>query len=142
VIPVFPQVCDALVASLSQVLGADLVFDGPPVRDVGSFGLAIGATREDVSSSFSAEASDLAGGVSEGLTITCLAWSGSGDTVFKAARDRVGDIFSATTARIAADRTLGGAVDMVDIVGGTWMQEQSGEGALVTLEFRIFVQAY
>ena len=141
-IPIFPQVCDALTLSLGQVLGADVVFDGPPVRDVGSSGLAIGATREDTSAGFSAEASDLAGGVSEGLTITCLAWSGSGDVVFKPARDRVGDIVTATTTRIAADRTLGGVVDTADVTGGTWMQEQTGEGALVTCEFRIFVQQY
>ena len=138
----FPAVCDALTASLSQVLGADSVYDGPSVQDIGSSGLAIGATREDTSAGFSAEASDLAGGVSEGLTITCLAWSGSGDVVFKPARDRVGDIVTATTNRIAADRTLGGAVDTADMTGGTWMQEQTGEGALVTCEFRIVVQKY
>jgi len=66
----FPAVCDALMSSLSQVLGADRVFDGPPVQSVGSSGLAIGATREDTSAGFSAEAADLAGGLSEGLTVT------------------------------------------------------------------------
>ena len=141
-IPVFPEVCDALVTSLRLVLGADSVFDGPPVQAVGSSGLSIGATRGDDTTSFSASASDLAGGVSESLTVTCLAWSGSGDVVFKPARYRVGDIVTTTTTRIAADRTLGGVVDTADVVGGTWMQEQTGEGALVTCEFRIFVQQY
>jgi hypothetical protein len=124
------------------MLGADLVFDGPPVQNVGSSGLSIGATRGDDTTSFSAQASDLASGISESLTITCLAWSGSGDTVFKPARDRVGDIVTATTTRIAADRTLGGVVDTADVTGGTWQQDQTGEGALVTCEFRIFVQKY
>jgi hypothetical protein len=141
-IPTFPKVCDALMTSLGQVLGADVVFDGPPVRDVGSSGLAIGATREDTSAGFSAEPSDLSGGISESLTVTCLAWSGSGDVIFKPARDRVGEIVTATTNRIAADRTLGGAVDSADVAGGTWLQEQTGEGALVTCEFRVTVQKY
>jgi len=142
VITSFPAVCDALVTAMGQVLGTDVVFDGTPVRDVGPSGLAIGTTREDVSSAFSASAADLGGGLSEGLTVTCLAWAGSGDTVFKAARDRVGEIVTATTNRITADPTLGGVVDTADVSGGIWQQEQTGEGALVTCEFRILVQQY
>jgi hypothetical protein len=138
----FPEVCDALTQSMGLVLGADVVFDGPPVRDVSPYGLAIGATREDDTSSFVAAASDLAGGISESLTVTCLAWSGSGDTVFKPARDQVRDIVAAVSMQLQVDRTLAGAVSTADITGGTWAQEQTGEGALVTCEFRINVQQY
>ena len=138
----FPEVCDALTASMGQILGKDVVFDGPPVRDVGTSGLAIGATREDDTSSFAAQAADLAGGISESLTITCLAWSGSGDTVFKPARDQVRAIVAAVSVQLQADPTLGGAVDTSDITGGTWTQEQTGEGALVTCEFRIATRQF
>jgi hypothetical protein len=138
----FPAVCDALVASLGQVLGADVVFDGPPVRDVSPSGLAIGATREDDTSSFVAGAADLGGGISESLTVTCLAWSGSGDVVFKPARDIVRGIVAAVMGRLAADRTLGGVVSTADLTGGIWTQEQTGEGALVMCEFRITVQQF
>jgi len=62
--------------------------------------------------------------------------------VFKPARDQVGDIVTATTDRIAADRTLGGVVSTADVTGGIWQQEQTGEGALCTCEFRILVQQY
>lgn len=141
-IPAFPQVCDALVASLRQVLGADVVFDGIPVQQVGAAGVAVGATREDTSSGFAARPSDLAGGISESLTITCLAWSGDGRTVFKPHRDAVGATMLAVIAVVDADRTLGGVVDTAEVTGGTWQQEQTGEGVLVTCEFQITVQTY
>jgi hypothetical protein len=141
-IPTFPQVCDALVASFGQVLGPDLIFDGPPVRDVGASGLAIGATRDDDTTAFVAVPSDLASGITEGLTIVCLAWSGSGSTVFKPARDEVGGILTAVATRLVADRTLGGVVDTADLSGGTWTQEQTGAGGLVTCEFKITVQKF
>lgn len=138
----FPDVCDALTASLGQALGVDAVFDGPPPRLVGLAGLAVGATRQDVSSDFTADPADLGGATTESIVIACLAWSADGRVVFKPHRDAVRAIVVAAEEQLAADRTLGGVVDTCDVTGGTWMQEQTGEGALVTCEFRISVRRF
>lgn len=138
----FPALCDALTASFGAALGADRAFDGPPARFAGSSGLAIGATREDVSSEFQAPPSGLDGASGEDVTVTCLAWSGDGSTEFKRHRDAVRDILAAAEARLAVDRTLGGAVDTAYLTGGTWLQEQTGEGALVSCEFRISARRF
>jgi hypothetical protein len=127
----FPEVCDALTAAFSLALGADNVFDGPPAQMVRASGLAIGATREDVSSEFSSPPA-----------VTCLAWSGGGDVVFKPHRDAVNTIMTAVAEQLAADRTLGGVADTAYMTGGTWMQEQTGDGALVTCEFRIVINRF
>jgi hypothetical protein len=139
---VFPAVCDALTTMLGQKIGSSNVYDGPPARFVGSSGLAIGATREDVSSEFNADPAGLGGGVSEGVTVTCLAWAGGGGTVFKPFRDTVRGIVSAVTDVVTADPSLGGVCDTSDITGGTWTQDQTGEGALVACEFRISVRKF
>jgi hypothetical protein len=133
----FPAVCDALTTALGQAIGSSNVYDGPPARFLGSSGLAIGATREDVSSEFTSSPAGLSGGSDQDLTVTCLAWSGGGGVVFKPHRDVVRDIVAATTDRVTADQSLGGVVDIAEVTGGTWMQEQTGEGAIVTCEFRI-----
>lgn len=138
----FPDVCDALYRIMSLALGADAVFDGPPAAMPGSSGLAIGATREDTTSDFAAPPAGLSGATSEDLTVTCLAWAGSGDVVFAPMRDRVREITQAVATGITADPTLGHVVDRAEITGGTWMQEQTGEGALVTLEFRVVCTTY
>lgn len=138
----FPEVCDALTGVLGQALGAERVLDGPPARMVGASGLAVGATREDVSSEFQAPAADMAGGVGEDITVTCLAWSGSGGVVFKPHRDAVRDILTAAEATLSVDRTLGGVVDTAYLTGGVWTQEQTGEGAVVTCEFRISARRF
>lgn len=138
----FPDVCDALYRVAGLALGADAVFDGPPASMPGSSGLAIGATREDTASDFAAPPAGLSGATAEDLTVTCLAWSGSGDVVCKPMRDRVREIVATLADGIATDPTLDGVVDRAEITGGTWMQEQTGEGALVTLEFRIACQTY
>jgi hypothetical protein len=105
-------------------------------------GLAIGATREDVSSEFSSPPAGLDGTVGEDITVTCLAWSGGGDVVFKPHRDAVNTIMTAVAEQLAADRTLGGVADTAYMTGGTWMQEQTGDGALVTCEFRIVINRF
>jgi hypothetical protein len=138
----FPQICDALTTLMNNALGATRVFDGPQVRQVGPSGVAIGATREDVSSEFTSDSSSLGGDVNQGTTITCLAWAGGGGTVFKPYRDTVRDIVTAASDAIAADRTLGGVVSTADLTGGVWMQEQTGEGAVVTCEFRVYVRKF
>jgi hypothetical protein len=138
----FPAVCDALFSRLTTALGSSSVFDGPPARIPGSSGLALGTTREDVSSDFTADPAGLSGVTAEGFSVTCLAWAGGGGVTFKPFRDRVRDIVAATADAIASDPTLSGAVDTAEVTGGTWLQEQTGEGALVTCEFRINVRKF
>lgn len=137
----FPTACDALVALVTPTAGVD-VFDGPPARMPGTAGLAVGATREDITSEWVAPATDLGGGFGEDLTVTCLAWSGSGDVVFKPHRDAVGAVVEAVTAALRADPTVGGTVATAAVTGGTWTQEQTGEGALVTCEFRVYLRRF
>jgi hypothetical protein len=113
------------------------VLDGPAVNYVGTAGVAVGATREDVAVDWSTRPGDLAGDSRQTLPITCLAWSGSGSTSFAPHRTTVAAILTAIEAELAADRDLGGVVSTAWITGGTWMQEQTGSGALVTCEFRV-----
>jgi hypothetical protein len=141
-IPSFPDVCDALTTALGQTIGSSNVYDGPPAQFIGSSGLAIGATREDVSSEFTSSPAGLGGASDQDLTVTCLAWSGGGGVIFKPHRDTVGGIVAATTNRISTDPSLGGVVDTCEVTGGTWAQEQTGEGALVTCEFRVNVRKF
>lgn len=139
---VFPAVCDALTSKLGFLLGTPSVYDGPPARFVGSSGVAIGATREDVSSEYSASPASLDGDTSEGVTVACLAWSGGGGTVFKPHRDIVRAIVDTVSTLIVSDPSLGGVCDTSDITSGVWMQEQTGDGALVSCEFRIVIRRF
>lgn len=136
-----PAVFDTLVASLVAVLGSGQVFDGPPAQYTDTRGLSVGATRQDESVDWQAPTSDLAG-AGETFTIRCLAWAGSGATVFKPMRDQVAEYLTAVENVLSADRSIGGAVSTAWISGGTWMQEQTGQGALVTCEFRIGCTRY
>src|SRR5689334_5176499 len=118
----FPAVCDALTAAFGRTLSAPAqVFDGPPAQFAGLVGVAVGATREDVSSDFLGPPAALDGTSGEDFTVACLAWSGSGDTGFKPHRDAVRDILTAAESALAEDRTLGGIVNTAYITGGTWM---------------------
>jgi hypothetical protein len=54
----------------------------------------------------------------------------------------VNTIMTAVAEQLAADRTLGGVADTAYMTGGTWMQEQTGDGALVTCEFRIVIDRF
>lgn len=132
-----PGVFDAFTAAMVGALGAGVVFDGPPVAYVGSRGVALGATRDSESVPWLAPPSDLGGEGGEAFSIPCLAWSGSGDTVFKPHRDAVAAFLVVAEQVVSADRRFGGVVDTAWITGGTWLQEQTGSGALVTCEFRI-----
>jgi hypothetical protein len=132
----FPAACDALVAAFAQATGGD-VFDGPPARLPGSSGVAVGTAREDAASEWTASAAGLDGRADEDVIVTCLAWSGGGGVVFKPHRDTVRGLLELAEQGLAADRSLGGAVDTAYLTGGSWTQEQTGEGALVTCEFRV-----
>lgn len=138
----FPGIVDALTSLLGQTLGGSNVYDGPPAAFVKSSGLSIGATREDVSSEFTQSPVALFGGPDESITVACLAWSGGGGTVFKPHRDTVRSIMSTVGDLISGNPSLGGVCDISDITGGSWTQEQTGEGALVTCEFRIVARRF
>lgn len=137
----FPAACDALVTAFRPVVGVD-VFDGPPAQLPGTTGIAVGATREDIVSEWVAPNVDLGGGIGEDLTVTCLTWSGSGGVVFKPHRDAVRSVVETVIATLHADPTVGGAVDTAAVLGGSWTQEQTGEGALVTCEFRLYLRRF
>lgn len=145
----FAAIADALVAAFGRAVtplndtrtaaGTSPigVLDGPAVEYVGSAGVAVGATREDVIADWAVRPADLAGDSRLTLPITCLAWSGSGSTAFGPHRTVVAAVLAAIEAELATDRDLGGVVSTAWITGGTWMQEQTGAGALVTCEFRV-----
>lgn len=134
----FPAVCDALTAAFTRALGSgSQVFDGPPTQYVGLAGVSVGATREDISSEFTAPPAGLDGASGEDIVVSCLAWSGSGSTTFKPHRDVVLGYLAGIEAELAIDRSLAGAVDAAFLTGGTWTQNQTGSGALVTCEFRV-----
>lgn len=133
---------DALVTALQSALPAVLILDGPPVAEPGHEGIAIGASREDNSVEWTWQPAEIDGDPEEHATITCLAWYGSGDTVFALARDRVVALVGVVDAVLTADRTLAGAVTAAWITGGVLQQEQSGAGALVTCEFSVEFDRY
>jgi hypothetical protein len=135
-----PEVLDALVSVWRNTpdlagLRPDQIFDGPPATYVGTEGVAVGASIRDESVEFTYPAAGL-DSTGDRFTISCLAWSGSGDTRMKTHRDRVDAILDALESHLDQDRTLGGVVDTAWIVAGSFTQEQN-RGALVTAEFRI-----
>lgn len=138
-----PEVYDALVTSWQLIatdagLEAGQILDGPATDYVGSEGVAVGATATDTTAEFLYPPSDLGGDSdSEQTTMPCLIWSGSGDTTFKARRDRVKAIYAVLRLDLARDRTIRGTVATAWITGGALDQVQTGRGALVTCEFRI-----
>lgn len=141
---VIPEVLDALVAAWGAAaqtgnlagLRRDQVYDGPPVTQAGTEGVAVGASVEDNAVEFTAPPSAMDGTTQDQFTITCLAWSGSGDTTFKPRRDQVDAVLDALELALSADRTLGGVVSTAWITSGNWTQTQAS-GALVTCEFRV-----
>lgn len=140
-----PEVLDALVTAWRNAqdlagLRPDQVYDGPSVSYVGTEGVAVGASREDNAVEFTYPAAGL-GSAADRFTITCLAWSGSGDPTMKPRRARVDAILDALEQRLAEDRTLGGVVSQAWITGGSLVQEQN-RGALVTAEFRVSVTRF
>lgn len=135
-----PEVLDALVAVWRNTqdladLRPDQVYDGPPVTYIGTEGVSVGASRKDDSVEFTYPPSAL-DSTGDRFTISCMAWSGSGDVDMKPRRDRVDAILDALERNLAVDRSLGGVVDQAWIVGGSITQEQD-RGALVIAEFRI-----
>lgn len=132
-----PGVFDTLTAAMVGAFGPGLVFDGPPAKYVDSKGVALGATRDSESVPWFAPPSDLGGASGEEFSIPCLAWAGWGQITFKPLRDDVAVFLTVAEELLAADRTIGGSVSTAWITGGTWLQEQTGTGALVTCEFRI-----
>lgn len=135
-----PEVLDALVAlwrdGAPAGLRADQVFDGPPAGEyVGTEGVAVGASVQDNAVEFTARPADLGWQRSaERCTVPCLVWSGSGDTAMKPHRARVDQILEALDQALVDDRTLGGAVSRIQLVSGALVQQQTGTGALVTVE--------
>jgi hypothetical protein len=138
-----PEVLDALTAIWKTAQPAGLrpnqVYDGPVVEYVGTEGVAVGASAEDVSVEFAQPATDVGGGSGERATVTCLVWAGSGDTVFKPLRDRVDAVIDALEQALSADRSLGDVVSHAWLTSGTVSQLQTGRGALVRAEIRVTV---
>jgi hypothetical protein len=138
-----PEVLDALTAIWRDAspagLRPDQVHDGPVVEYVGTEGVAVGASAEDLSVEFAQPGADLGGGSGEQATVTCLVWAGSGDTTMKPLRDRVDAVLDALETALAADRTLRGAVSHAWLTSGVLSQLQTGSGALVRAEIRVSV---
>lgn len=135
-----PEVLDALVTlwrSADNLAGLrpDQVYDGPPITYLGTEGVSVGASRKDDSVEFTLPSAGL-GSTGDRFTISCMAWSGSGDTAMKPRRDRVNEILDGLERYLEQDRSLGGVVDTAWIVGGSFSQEQN-RGALVVADFRI-----
>jgi hypothetical protein len=138
-----PGVLDALcqVLRTSSALTGVAVLDGPEAKTASNEGIVVGASREDVAVEFDLPAGGMAS-TGERDTITCLVWSGSGATAFKAHRDRVDQLLTGVETALAADRTLRGLVAAAWISSGTLAQEQTGQGALVTAEIRVEVTLF
>lgn len=139
-----PEVLDALTAIWRDAqpagLRPDQVFDGPIAgEEVGTEGVSVGASTEDLSVEFTQPGADIGGGSGERATVTCLVWSGSGDTAMKPLRDRVDAILDALETALAADRSLRGAVSHAWLTSGALSQLQTGRGALVRAEIRVTV---
>lgn len=141
-----PEVYDYLYSRWKLMAGdagltADQILDGPAAQYAGSEGVAVGATATDTTADIDYPSAALDGSEAEVTPFPNLIWSGSGDTTFRARRDRVKAIFAVIRADLARDRTLGGLVSDSWITGGSFDQSQVS-GALVTFEFRIQYQRF
>ena len=143
-----PEVLDALTelwraSPLVQEAGIrpDQILDGPPVTYLYSEGVAIGASREDNSVEFFSSATGL-DTQDERFNVNCITWAGYGDTTFKPLRDKCDSFLAALDNALATDRSLGGVISNAWLTSGAITQEQTGNGALVMVEFTIQATLY
>lgn len=136
---IIPGLLDGYVAMLSQwpALEGVQILDGPAVTWVGTSGIAVGASLEEMAGAFHPTAGDVSRNDGTTFTLTSVAWTGAGATAFKASRDRVGVLYDAAVGALSADRTMRGSVSTAWIGSGTFRQIQTGSGVLVVVEFQI-----
>ncbi|MEV4059724.1 hypothetical protein [Nonomuraea dietziae] len=139
-----PAVLDALVASWSAALPDAQVVDGQPLRvdrdivcvgftgDPGDVAVESTRTREQVAVDPDHEA----------YAITCVASSLRGETETKLVRDRVYAMVDTLATMLVADQSLGGVAAQTRLTTERFVQEQSTEGAVATVQFVVFVDAW
>ena len=137
-----PAATDAYVQALkaAESIGqADVtVLDGPDTTDSSTEGVAVGATTVGgLSGRFEISPSDLPSSGRQTFTLSCLAWTRTGETDFRDARRRCAEIVRDAEQVLATDRTMGGTVSSAFVVGGTFTQRLDADGFIVLIEFRI-----
>lgn len=142
---VIPAAIDGLLAVCRAAPGLQgvQVFDGDEVQAPRLKYLVIGLDAED---EYPADGTSLQAGLDGSrrmdiATITCLAWSSSGDTRMKTRRDEADALYSAARSAIEADTRLGGAVTHAEVVSYTYRPVRLEKGAAAQVEFRVQVTA-
>jgi hypothetical protein len=120
-----------------QISQGTMILDGPSPFDTGAAGIAVGASLEDPSGEFAIEKAAVQGDGRQRFTLRCIAWALSGETVWQKSRNKCTDIVRIAEATLATDRTMMGTVSSAFMVGGSFAQQMSDVGNLVTCEFRI-----
>lgn len=143
---------DAYVAMLQDWpdLAEVQVLDGSTVDALELAGIAVGATRgalsgvavADPSAQFLVPTYGQSSEASSRTSFTSTIWAGAGDTSFGPHRSRAEALFVAASSALDDDRTLRGTVSAAWITAGQVVQEQTGDGALVTVEFRIDINRF
>lgn len=143
-----PDVLDYLVTRLSELLPDVLVTDGPPIppQDTEPDVLCVGFTGELGEPAIENTRARQQAAVSpdrETFEITNIAssWYGN-DTGMKAVRDGAFAILNSVNAFIMNDHTLGNRVMRSRLMTDLVAEEQTEQGAVVTIRFVIQIDAF
>jgi hypothetical protein len=141
-------VLDALYAAARTGLAEQdvIVIDGQPLKindpDVIILGWSPTAPSADIDQEFS----DLGGGRDERLSIACVASAlrGEGDDVSTSeVRNRCVDLLDLLAAVLAADPTLGGAVQSAEFgLAGALDQANTAKGLSASIEFTVLAETF
>jgi len=138
---VLPAMTDSYYESLkvAERLGQAgvTVLDGPDVTDASMEGIAVGVSVRNDSGRFDTPRSDIASSGGQRVTLACLAWVRSGETLLRDARNRCAEIVRDAGDVLAADRTMDGTVSSAYIAGGVFNQKLGASGIVITIEFHI-----
>lgn len=114
------------------------VFDGPDAnRQMAGKAVTVAAAFEDDQDSVSVTREERGARptVTEVVDVACSVYVGSGEVDVDAHRANAGVILSVLEASLAANRTLGGVVNLARVASTQWMQgrDQKGAGVAVGL---------
>ncbi len=156
--PTVPGAITGLIAALTKwpALEGVKVYDGPEVSSatelevisVGFAGERMSTTGEypEPSQPVIESAAQVEGLAvmpqAEAYTIRSMLAVLHGDGMIQPARERAYELLAACASALAADKTLGGAVQMARLGSHMMLQEQIPRGAIVTIYWDTAVSAY
>lgn len=144
-----PDALDALVAAFRAAPGLEgvRVFDGPVVTQAAPMEALCVGFSGDPTEPAAAQVESAREGLSvarsrEQYPVQCAASVLNGKGDISAARRRAYELYAVAGAVLAADPTLGRTVLSAQPGGGSLVQDQTPDGAVVTVAFAVDIDAF